>query len=502
MHWRVLPSPWTMPMPNLASAPSNAISSVAIWPVARNATDSGPCLAWIALKRSTKVASAVVPVDAAPACRRASRSSGVRGAVGRAQRRQRLPTLGAGHAEVDRIVARRREVHRVAVAQVDRRGRSRSSRSRTPWSWSRRAPGGPAPGRGRSRPAAQQVARERAVRCVDSAATCPAVPLVICISRLPASAARLAAAKKGTARTARRRAASSQRDGERRRRRRRRAKCATSSGSEHAAHDAERRRAPASRASRPSAGARALERAELLVAEVHEDRQLPRPASRPSAIASSARRRPIAARPARRDRRRSRQADQRRRQPEQRRRSRRTGTRCARRSSTRARSPRTASPSRRRRAARRRRRRARDQRADASRAARRQVQKPQQGPARRSRRRAPPAPAKAPKPRTSRLSHDVRRPMIARKAYCGRPEVKHARPQRQQRRRTSAMIAWQRARRAEPARQRPSAAGSTAKAPDRELRQHQHEHQRQVRVRRAHLVEVGGQAGCAGRRAS
>ena len=53
MHWRVLPSPWTMPMPNLASAPSRAISSVAIWPVQRKATDSGPCSAWIALNRST-----------------------------------------------------------------------------------------------------------------------------------------------------------------------------------------------------------------------------------------------------------------------------------------------------------------------------------------------------------------------------------------------------------------------------------------------------------------
>ena len=36
-----------MPMPNLASAPSSAISSVGIWPVERNATDSGPCSAWI-----------------------------------------------------------------------------------------------------------------------------------------------------------------------------------------------------------------------------------------------------------------------------------------------------------------------------------------------------------------------------------------------------------------------------------------------------------------------
>ena len=58
MHWRVLPSPWAMPMPNFASAPSSAISSVAICPVLRKATDSGPCAAWIARKRSTIVPSA------------------------------------------------------------------------------------------------------------------------------------------------------------------------------------------------------------------------------------------------------------------------------------------------------------------------------------------------------------------------------------------------------------------------------------------------------------
>ena len=58
MHWRVLPSPCAMPIPNFASAPSSAISSVGICPVLRNATDSGPCCAWIALKRSTMVRSA------------------------------------------------------------------------------------------------------------------------------------------------------------------------------------------------------------------------------------------------------------------------------------------------------------------------------------------------------------------------------------------------------------------------------------------------------------
>ena len=58
MHWRVLPSPCAIPIPNLASAPSSAISSVGICPVLRNATDSGPCRAWIAWKRSAIVRSA------------------------------------------------------------------------------------------------------------------------------------------------------------------------------------------------------------------------------------------------------------------------------------------------------------------------------------------------------------------------------------------------------------------------------------------------------------
>ena len=45
MHCRVLPSPWTIPMPNFASAPSSAISSVGIWPVLENATDCRPVAA-------------------------------------------------------------------------------------------------------------------------------------------------------------------------------------------------------------------------------------------------------------------------------------------------------------------------------------------------------------------------------------------------------------------------------------------------------------------------
>src|SRR5262249_40810671 len=45
MHWRVLPSPCTMPIPNLPSAPRSASSSVGLCPVPSHATDSGPYLA-------------------------------------------------------------------------------------------------------------------------------------------------------------------------------------------------------------------------------------------------------------------------------------------------------------------------------------------------------------------------------------------------------------------------------------------------------------------------
>jgi hypothetical protein len=64
-------------MPNLANAPRNAISSVGICPVERNATDSGPCSSMIARKRVTKVATA----DSQSMGRRrplASRHNGVR----------------------------------------------------------------------------------------------------------------------------------------------------------------------------------------------------------------------------------------------------------------------------------------------------------------------------------------------------------------------------------------------------------------------------------------
>ena len=45
-------------MPNLPRAPSRAISSMAICPVLRKATDALPCLAWIPFMRLTKVSRA------------------------------------------------------------------------------------------------------------------------------------------------------------------------------------------------------------------------------------------------------------------------------------------------------------------------------------------------------------------------------------------------------------------------------------------------------------
>jgi hypothetical protein len=54
MHWRVLLSQCKNPIPNLKSAPRKAISSVTIWPVLRNATDSGPWARLISFKRSQK----------------------------------------------------------------------------------------------------------------------------------------------------------------------------------------------------------------------------------------------------------------------------------------------------------------------------------------------------------------------------------------------------------------------------------------------------------------
>ena len=117
MHWRVLPSPWAMPMPNLASAPSRAISSVAIWPVLRKARDSGPCSAWIARKRSTIVREGLVPAHPALDAARVA-AERRRGAVAGFQHRQSLPALGAGDAAVHGVVGGRGEADRLAVPEV------------------------------------------------------------------------------------------------------------------------------------------------------------------------------------------------------------------------------------------------------------------------------------------------------------------------------------------------------------------------------------------------
>ena len=71
-----LPSPCSMPMPNLASAPSSAISSVTICPVDKNAIDARPWRAWIAWKRDVNAASAAGQ-STASSLPRAPRKSGV-----------------------------------------------------------------------------------------------------------------------------------------------------------------------------------------------------------------------------------------------------------------------------------------------------------------------------------------------------------------------------------------------------------------------------------------
>lgn len=53
-------------MPNLAKEPRKAISSVAIWPVERKATESLPCFLWIALNFSEKVLAALGQVILSP----------------------------------------------------------------------------------------------------------------------------------------------------------------------------------------------------------------------------------------------------------------------------------------------------------------------------------------------------------------------------------------------------------------------------------------------------
>ena len=119
MHCRVLPSPCTMPMPNLANAPSRAISSVAIWPVLRKATECGPCCALDRLQPVDRTSAAPCPSRPAPIGRRHSVRSGRHGPVGRLQHRQRFPALGAGHPGVDRVVDRRRQSNGRALLQVN-----------------------------------------------------------------------------------------------------------------------------------------------------------------------------------------------------------------------------------------------------------------------------------------------------------------------------------------------------------------------------------------------
>ena len=58
-----------------------------------------------------------VPIDRLPRAPRVSQQRRGRAVFGR-EDRERLPALGAGHAEVDGIIGRRRQTDRLAVAQV------------------------------------------------------------------------------------------------------------------------------------------------------------------------------------------------------------------------------------------------------------------------------------------------------------------------------------------------------------------------------------------------
>ena len=106
-------------MPNLARAPSRAISSVAIWPVLRKAIDVGAVGRLDRRKRRGHRRSA--PCASRPAAARPSASAQQRRgrAVGGVEDGQGFPALRTGHAEVDRVFGRRRQVDRLAVAEVD-----------------------------------------------------------------------------------------------------------------------------------------------------------------------------------------------------------------------------------------------------------------------------------------------------------------------------------------------------------------------------------------------
>ena len=90
-----------------------------ICPVPSQATDSGPCFCLDGLEaRRPCLEDGFVPghgLDSLPLRRDERR----RRASGPAQRRERLPALGAGHAEVDGIVRGRREADGLPFSQVD-----------------------------------------------------------------------------------------------------------------------------------------------------------------------------------------------------------------------------------------------------------------------------------------------------------------------------------------------------------------------------------------------
>ena len=103
-----------MPMPNLARAP-RATPSLR-WRSGRcsgTRTDSGPCCALDRLEALAEQRHSAASQSTGPSLPRLVAQQRRRRAVGRSERRQRLPAFGAGHAEVHGIVGSRREVHRL-----------------------------------------------------------------------------------------------------------------------------------------------------------------------------------------------------------------------------------------------------------------------------------------------------------------------------------------------------------------------------------------------------
>ena len=89
---------------------------------------SAPWAAWMDRKRRRHLRKRGVPVDRAPAAVLAPEERRGRAVAG-VEDGQGFPALRAGHAEVDRVFGRRRQVYRLAIAEVD--GQAATGRTET-----------------------------------------------------------------------------------------------------------------------------------------------------------------------------------------------------------------------------------------------------------------------------------------------------------------------------------------------------------------------------------